>query len=147
MSDHPRGGQPVVATKANQSAKIREFAQALAVAGIVSLDDQARVLGLSRSTTWTIVNAAHKSTGISATLIDRMLASPTLPQPLRAKILEYVEKKAAGHYGHSRAQRCRFVESLATKLVARRRLGTLAPLRPDMNVAASSRSAPTVASD
>ena len=147
MSDDPRSGQPVATMKANQSAKIREFAQALAAAGIVSLDDQARVLGLSRSTTWTIVSAAHKSTGISATLIDRMLASPTLPQPLRAKILEYVEEKAAGRYGHSRAQRRRFVESLATKLAARRRLGNLAPLQPDMNVETSSRSAPTFASD
>ena len=147
MSDDQRGGQPVAAMKANQSARIREFAQALTAAGIVSLDDQARVLGLSRSTTWTIINAAHKSSGISATLIDRMLASPTLPQPLRAKILEYVEEKAAGRYGHSRAQRRRFVESLATKLAARRRLGSLAPLQPDMNAETSSRSALTPASD
>jgi hypothetical protein len=66
-----------------------------------------------------------------------MLASPTLPQPLRAKILEYVEEKAAGRYGHSRAQRRRFIERLATKLIARRRLGNLAPLQPDMNAAIS----------
>src|SRR5215470_3102203 len=139
MSDDPCSGQLVVAMKTNQSAKIREFAKALACAGIVSLDDQARVLGLSRSTTWTIVSAAHKSTGIPASLIDRILASPTLPQPLRAKIIEYVEEKAAGRYGHSEAQRRRFVESLATKLAARRQLG--APLWPDMSVDTSSRSA------
>jgi len=147
MSDDQRIGQPVVATKANQSAKIRQFAQALAAAGIVALDDQARVLGLSRSTTWTIISGAHKSTGISATLIDRMLASPALPPPLRAHIIEYAEEKAAGRYGHSREQRRRFVESLATKLAARRRLGTLAPLQPDTNVEAPSPSMPNFASD
>jgi predicted DNA-binding transcriptional regulator AlpA len=142
MSDGQPSGPAVVMIKARQSAKIREFAQALVAAGIASLDDQARVLGLSRSTTWTIVSGAHKSTGISATLIDRMLASPTLPQSLHAKILEYVEEKAAGRYGHSRAQRRRFIESLAAKL-ATRRLGHVAPLQPDMNIETSSRSAPT----
>jgi predicted DNA-binding transcriptional regulator AlpA len=147
MSDDQRIGQSVAAKKANQSAKIREFAQALAAAGIVSLDEQARVLGLSRSTAWTIISGAHKSTGISATLIDRMLASPTLPQPLRAKIIEYVEEKAAGRYGHSRAQRRRFVESLATKLAARRQLGSLAPLQPDIDVETSSRTALTFTGD
>ena len=103
MSNHQRTGQPVAAMKANQSAKIQEFAKALAVAAIVALDDQARVLNLSRSTTWTIVSAAQKSTGISATLIDRMLASPILPQPLRANIIEYVEEKATGCYGPQRS--------------------------------------------
>jgi predicted DNA-binding transcriptional regulator AlpA len=131
-SAYPHTGQSVGSMKANQSARIREFAQALAAAGIVALDDQARVLGLSRSTTWTIMNAAHKTTGISASILDRMLASPNLPQPLRAKIIEYVEEKAAGRYGHSPAQRRRFVERLATKLAARRRRGTLAQLRRDM---------------
>jgi predicted DNA-binding transcriptional regulator AlpA len=147
MSDDQRTSQQLAAMKANQSAKIREFAQALAVAGIVSLDDQTRVLGLSRSTAWTIISGAHKSTGISATLIDRMLASPTLPQPLRAKIIEYVEEKAAGRYGHSRAQRRRFVESLATKLAVRRQLGSLPRLQPDIDVETSSRTALTFTAD
>jgi hypothetical protein len=99
------------------------------------------VLGLSRSTTWTIISGTHKSTGISAALIDRMLAS----RPYRsgyAKIIDYLEEKAAGRYGHSPTQRRRFVESLATKLAARRRLDSLAPLQPEMDVATSSRSTP-----
>jgi len=137
MSDDQRTGPPVVVMKARQSAKIREFAQALAAAGIGTLHDQARVLGLSRSTTWTIISGAHKSTGISASLVDRMLASPALPQTLCAKIIEYVEEKAAGRYGHSRAQRRRFVESLARQQTARRRLGNLAPLQPEMNISIS----------
>jgi hypothetical protein len=43
-----------------QSAKIKEVGEALVATGHVSLDEQATVLGLSRSTTWTILQANHK---------------------------------------------------------------------------------------
>ena len=43
--------------KARQSSKIRELGEALITAGFVSLDAQARVLGLPRSTAWTILSA------------------------------------------------------------------------------------------
>jgi hypothetical protein len=52
--------------KARQSIKIREFGAALRRAGINSLDAQARALGLKRSTAWTILNAGHKASGLSA---------------------------------------------------------------------------------
>ena len=85
--------------KARQSSKIRELGEALITAGFVSLDAQARVLGLPRSTAWTILSANHKSTGISAKIIRRMLSSEPLPQLVRAKIIQYAEEKAAGIYG------------------------------------------------
>ena len=129
----PRG-VAIAAMKARQSAKIQEFAHTLLRAGLVGLDDQARALGLSRSTAWTIISAAHKSTGISPAIIDRMLASPSLPSSLRAKIIEYVEERAAGLYGHNRVQRRRFVEALASNPLAQRRLGQIALLEPDMDV-------------
>src|SRR5262249_11704985 len=47
--------QTVSRMKARQSAKIREIAEALVCAGFVKLDAQAKVLGLCRSTTWTIL--------------------------------------------------------------------------------------------
>ena len=46
--------------KARQSSKIREIGEALITAGFISLDAQAKVLGLPRSTAWTILSAEHK---------------------------------------------------------------------------------------
>ena len=132
--DDPRHGVAIAAMKNRQSAKIQEFAHTLSRAGLVGLDDQARALGLSRSTAWTIISASHKSTGISPAIIDRMLASSSLPSSLRVKIIEYVEERAAGLYGHNRAQRRRFVEALASNPLAHRRLGHFALLEPDMDV-------------
>src|SRR6187455_236842 len=78
--------------KARQSAKIKQLGDALVEAGHHALDEQARVLGLSRSTTWTILKANHKSSGLSAAIINRMLATPQLPPRVRLKIFEYIEE-------------------------------------------------------
>src|SRR4051812_37808634 len=94
----------VAELKAKQSSKIRELGTALAGAGIRSLDEQARVLSLPRSTTWTILRGNHKSSGLSTAVINRMLASPELPASVRTTILEYVEEKIAGSYGDSRGR-------------------------------------------
>jgi hypothetical protein len=99
--------------KARQSAKIRELAEAIKSAGFFTLDDQAKALGLSRSTAWTIRKASHKASGLSASIINRMLAAPELPPLARTKILEYVEEKAAGLYGGSRSQRRKFAARLS----------------------------------
>ena len=42
--------------KARQSSKISELAEAVKSAGFLTLDEQAKALGLSRSTAWTIRN-------------------------------------------------------------------------------------------
>jgi hypothetical protein len=99
--------------KARQSAKIRELAEAIKSAGFLTLDEQAKALGLSRSTAWTIRKASHKASGLSASIINRMLAAPELPPLARTKILEYVEEKAAGLYGGSRSQRRKFAVRLS----------------------------------
>ena len=100
-------------TKALQSSKIREVAEAVKSAGFLTLDEQAKALGLSRSTAWTIRRASHKASGLSASIINRMLAAPELPALVRTKILEYVEEKAAGLYGGSRSQRRKFAARLS----------------------------------
>ncbi len=102
-----------MSTRARQSAKITEFAEALIAAGYVHLDEQARALGLSRSTTWTIIRAKHKNSGLSALLIKRVLAQPRLPAVARLKLLEYVEEKSLGMYGHNPSQVRRFLATLA----------------------------------
>jgi hypothetical protein len=102
----------VAEMKARQADKLREIREALIAAGILSLDEQARVLRLPRSTAWTVLQGNHKGSGLSAAIVNRMLAAPRLPPRVRAKILEYVEAKAAGLFGHSKSQRRRFIERL-----------------------------------
>src|SRR4051812_41731990 len=92
---------------ARQLSKIRGLVETVEAAGFLTLDEQAKILGLPRSTVWTIRRGSHKASGLSASIINRMLAAPTLPPLVRAKILEYVQEKAAGLYGGSRSQCCR----------------------------------------
>jgi predicted DNA-binding transcriptional regulator AlpA len=99
-------------TKARQSSQIRQIGEALRAAGYLRLDEQARALGLSRSTTWTLLRGNHKGSGLTASVISRMLQAPGLPPAVRAKILEYVGAKSAGQYGHSSAQLRRFGSGL-----------------------------------
>jgi hypothetical protein len=98
--------------KTRQSLKIREFEGALIRAGYTTLDQQAKALGLSRATTWTLLKGAHKSSGLSATIINRMLEAPYLPPLVQAKIIEYVQEKIAGLYGHNKTQLHRFAARL-----------------------------------
>ena len=99
--------------KARQADKIRELRMTLRAAGFVTLNDQAKVLGLPRSTTWAILKGNHKHSGLSAAVINRMLAAPQLPLLVRTKIVEYVDEKLAGSYGHSKALRRKFAEKLS----------------------------------
>jgi hypothetical protein len=99
--------------KAMQSAKIRELRPALVDAGVLTLDQQAESLGLGRSTAWAVLKGNHKSSGLSTTLINRMLASPPLPGSARKIILEYVGEKSAGAYGHSKERLRQFRARLA----------------------------------
>jgi hypothetical protein len=80
--------------------------------GLLTLDEQAKALGLARSTAWTIVRANHKNSGLSATTVNRILMSPRLPPLVRATILEYVEQKIAGLYGHGKRQQRKFAARL-----------------------------------
>lgn len=96
-----------------QSKKIREVADALIAAGYVALGEQASALGLSRSTTWTILNTKHKKSGLSASVVRKILAQPNLPERVRRKILEYVEQKSSGAFGHNPQGASRFASGLA----------------------------------
>jgi predicted DNA-binding transcriptional regulator AlpA len=111
-----------IAAKAWQATRIGELRTALAADGLVILDDQARALGLSRSTAWAVLKANHKASGLAAATINRMLSSPELPPRVRAAILTYVEEKLAGLYGHNEEQLGRFaagVRSVQSRSLAR----------------------------
>lgn len=103
--------------KERQSSKIKEFSDALVAAGFLSLDEQATALGLSRSTTWTILRAKHKNYGLSGAVINRILKRPGLDRRVRAKVIEYVQEKASGFYGHNKTQLRRFTEHLSARPV------------------------------
>jgi hypothetical protein len=103
--------------RGRQRAKIREFRGALVAAGLRTLDKQAAVLMLSRSTTWTLLKGKHKGSGISAAIIIRMLLSPRLPPPVRTTILQYVAEKTAGLYGDSELRLRKFTAQLSRRLM------------------------------
>ena len=99
--------------KERQRSKIEELRVALAAAGILTLDQQAEALALCRSTTWSILRANHKTSGLSAGIITRMLSSPLLPALARKTIHEYVQERLAGLYGHNERRRREFAVSLS----------------------------------
>ena len=105
--------RPCSALKTRQSSKIQELRRALVEAGFFNLSSQAQALGLSRSTTWVIINGKYKNTGLSAKIIKRILEVPNLPVAAKATLLEYAQEKADGLYGHSKTQRLNFAEKLS----------------------------------
>lgn len=107
-------GTTAAALKAQQAIKIKELRGSLAQAGFATLDEQARALGLARSTTWTLMRGAHKCSGLSAAIIKRMLVSPNLPMQARQVLREYIEARLAGDYGHSRERLQAFRSELAS---------------------------------
>jgi predicted DNA-binding transcriptional regulator AlpA len=90
--------------KNRQTVKICQIIEALMSEGFCSLNEQAVVLGLIRSTVWNMRRGNHKGSGLSPKIIDRMLSSPQLPSSVRVKIDEYVEEKAAGNFMPVRAR-------------------------------------------
>jgi hypothetical protein len=106
--------------KARQATRIKELHAALAASGLFTLDEQARALGLSRSTAWAVLKANHKASGLAAATINRMLSSPELPPHVRATILTYVEEKLASLYGHNKEQLSRFKAGLIRPIAATR---------------------------
>ena len=108
----------LAAMKARQSAKIRAIAKALIGAGFLTLDEQAKALRLPRSTVWTVLKGCHKSSGLSAKVVSRVLAVRQLSPRVRAEVLEYIEEKIAGHYGHSEKLRRKFMIALSAKPAA-----------------------------
>ena len=92
--------------------------QVLVEAGYLTLCQQAESLGLGRSTAWETLRGNHKHSGLSAAIIKRMLTSQQLPPPARKILLEYVEQKLAGAYGHNQMQLRKFRERLGATVWA-----------------------------
>jgi len=98
--------------KARQLLKIKELKEALIASGFLTLDQQAKALGLARSTTWTVLGGKHKNSGLSVATINCIVNNPKLSSTVRKKLLVYIKGKSAGFYGHSKTQRRKFVARL-----------------------------------
>jgi len=75
------------------STELGRISQALISSGYTSLDEQAKALGVHRSTAWTIIKNKHKVGRLSAKTIDRILSNPQTPPPVRMVIRQYVDKR------------------------------------------------------
>jgi hypothetical protein len=67
----------------------------LVAAGYISLDKQAKALGLRRSTAWTIIKKKHKLGRLNAKTTQSILANPGTPASVRAVIQQYVAQDLA----------------------------------------------------
>jgi hypothetical protein len=79
----------------NYTVGLKNIADALISSGYTSLDQQAKALGLPRSTAWTIVHAKHKVDRLSAKVSARMLENPRLPPLVRATLQQYLAERSA----------------------------------------------------
>jgi len=86
-------------SSARRTTPVQHIADALVEAGYISLDQQARALGIHRSTTWTIMRTKHKLGYLNAKTTERMLANPKLPPCIRDVLYRYATEK-------SRQERC-----------------------------------------
>src|SRR5262249_38499701 len=94
------------------SIELERISQALISSGYTSLDKQAKALGVSRSTAWTITKNKHKLGRLSARTINRILANPQTPASVRQVIQQYVVKRCAGSRGK---QKLRLISSLSVR--------------------------------
>ena len=100
--------------QSKQIETLKELRSVLIAKGFNSLDKQAAVLCLPRSTAWFVLHGNHKCTGLNAALVVRMLRSEELPEEARSIVIQYVQERVKGAYGHSELLRRSFVMRLET---------------------------------
>lgn len=76
-----------------RKTKIHDIAEALISSGYMSLDEQAKALGVHRSTAWTIVRNKHKLGRLSAKTIERIIANPETPPLVLTAVQSYLGEK------------------------------------------------------
>jgi hypothetical protein len=76
------------------STELARISEALIASGYISLDEQAKALGIHRNTAWTIVKNKHKLGRLSTKTIDRILTNPGTPPSVRAVVQQYLAKRS-----------------------------------------------------
>jgi len=91
------------ASSVRRTIPVQRIADALVEAGYISLDQQARALGVHRATAWTIMRTKHKLGYLNGKTAERMLANPELPTCIRDVLHRYAtEKPRQGRCSKSR---------------------------------------------
>jgi hypothetical protein len=75
---------------------LQQIREALVQSGYTKLDQQAKALGVHRSTAWTIVKTRHKLGRLSAKTTQRILANPDTPPSVRSVIQKYLAERSLG---------------------------------------------------
>src|SRR5262245_37736990 len=73
---------------------LRQISDALIACGYTKLDEQAKALGVSRSTAWTIVKTKHKLDRLNKKTTTRILANPETPLSVRSVIQQYLTERS-----------------------------------------------------
>lgn len=75
---------------------LQQIREALVQSGYTKLDQQAKALGVHRSTAWTIFKTRHKLGRLSAKTTQRILANPDTPPSVRSVIQKYLAERSLG---------------------------------------------------
>ena len=78
----------------NYTIRLQDIGDALVAAGYTSLDEQAKALGVTRSTAWNIVNGKNKLDRLARKTTKRILANPDTPPSVRAIIQQYLAERS-----------------------------------------------------
>ena len=76
------------------TVKLHHISEELIASGYTTLDDQAKALGINRSTAWTIVKTKHKLGRLSTKTTERILANPATPASVRALVQRYLAERS-----------------------------------------------------
>jgi hypothetical protein len=79
-----------ISTAEKDAVGLHDISTALIASGYTHLDEQAKALGLNRSTAWTIIKTKHKLGRLSTKTTDRILANPETPASVRTVIQRYI---------------------------------------------------------
>ena len=73
---------------------LQQISEALIASGYTTLDQQAKALGISRSTAWTIIKTKHKMGRLHTKTTQRILANPDTPPFVRSVIKQYLAERS-----------------------------------------------------
>ena len=78
----------------NYAIRLQDISEALTESGYTKLDQQAKALGINRSTAWTIVKVKHKLGRLSSKTTSRILANPETPPAVRDVVRQYLAERS-----------------------------------------------------
>ena len=100
----------------NYAFTLRDISEALVACGYTKLDQQAKALGVNRSTAWTIIKTKHKLGRLSTKTTKRILANSVTPSAVRSVVQKYMAERS--DVLASRAERLNRREQQSNKLRA-----------------------------